>query len=87
MKNNLIFYFLIFLIFPFLNCRACNNYSTITVSQSILQQALYYQVDNTSINNTFVDFNYFKFYKLDMEKIIPQIKTFYLNGFLQKKNY
>ena len=69
MKNNLIFYFLIFLIFPFLNCSVCNNFTTITVSQSILQQALYYQVDNTSINNTFVDFNYFKFYKLDMEKI------------------
>ena len=69
MRNDIIYYFLLFLIFPFQKCENEDTNRTIIVSQTILQQAIYYEEYNSTIIDTFVDFNSLKFYKINMETI------------------
>ena len=69
MRNDIIYYFLLFLIFPFQKCENEDINRTIIVSQTILQQAIYYEEYNSTIIDTFVDFNSLKFYKINMETI------------------
>ena len=47
----------------------CNAIEPRKVSQTVLEQATYYETNNSVIYNIFIDFNNLKFYKIDMEKI------------------
>lgn len=63
MGRNFLKYLLIYFIFliKFYNC--------LNVSQTILEQATYYETSDSVIYNTFIDFNALKFYTIDMDKI------------------
>lgn len=62
----------------------CNAIEPRKVSQTVLEQATYYETNNSVIYNIFIDFNNLKFYKIDMEKIhhteATPIFEFYLEG-------
>ena len=55
------------------------------VSQTVLEQATYYETNDSIIYNTFIDFNKLKFYKIDMDKIhhteaTPRFEFYFVEG-------
>lgn len=72
MGNNYLKYFLIYFIYLFDNY---NSLKVIEVSQTIFEQATYYETNNSIIYGSFIDFGTLKFYKIDMNKIHHTIST------------
>ena len=69
MGKDLLKYFLIHFIF------LLKMYNTLNVSQTVLEQATYYETDESVIYNNFIDFNNLKFYEIDMPKIYYRISS------------
>ena len=81
MKNNFLKYFIYFFIY-ILSIHRINS-DAIKVSQTILDQATYFDSKDSDIYQSFIDFSKLKLYKIDMSKIyysatnIPKFEFFF----------
>ena len=71
-------YFVFYLFIPIIKSQALD------VSQTVLEQATYYETDSSIIYGSFIDFSTLKFYEIDMEKIHhtieePNFEFYYTN--------